>query len=189
MERRAVDIWTISLDEDRALTLSVDEQERAARFHFDKDRLHWSRARSALRSVLSRMLRVAPLEICFRIGDHGKPSIIGNSKIQFSLSHSREWAMIAVTRDVAVGIDLEAIRGNVDIAKLLKRVGESDDPATLDELFHRWTRREARTKAVGGPLMQRPAATVHATDLRAPEGFAASVALDGFEPAPVYQAS
>lgn len=189
MEKRRVDIWTVSLDEARSVLLSPEEQERATRFRFERDRVRWSRARSALRSILSDVVQVTPLEIQFRIGEHGKPSIKDRPETQFSLSHSRGWAMIAVSRGVPVGVDLEAVRDDVAIDRLLKRIGEPHRPAPLAELFQRWTRREARTKALGIPLMEAPFGRVIAIDVIAPAGFAASVALDGFEPVPVYQAS
>ena len=95
--------------------------------------------------------------------------------------------MVAVTRGVPVGIDLEAIRENVDIARLLHRIGETQLTGTKDELFHVWTRREARTKAVGGPLMEIPTADLRVVDITAPPGFAASVALEGTDAEPRYQ--
>src|ERR1700679_2116383 len=49
-----IHVWTIPLDTPgRAEWLSADEATRAARFVFEKDRVRWIRARSALRSVLS----------------------------------------------------------------------------------------------------------------------------------------
>jgi hypothetical protein len=49
-----VDIWRVRLDEparaDEATVLSPDEIGRAGRFHFEKDRIHFARCRTALRS-------------------------------------------------------------------------------------------------------------------------------------------
>jgi hypothetical protein len=71
---------------------------------------------------------------------------------------------------------------DVDIAKLLARIGEPGLEGSTEELFHAWTRREARTKALGLPLMEIPGEGVRAIDIEAPAGFAASVALVGFDP-------
>jgi 4'-phosphopantetheinyl transferase len=182
-----VDIWTIPLDLPRPIVLSPDEQVRANRFRFERDRLHWSRARSALRTTLSCYVCRPPEELQFTFGPHGKPSLDNAGGIEFNISHSRGWAMIAITRGVPVGIDIEAMRENVDIAKLLHRLGETQLTGSQNELFHVWTRREARTKATGGPLMEIPIADLRVIDLAAPEGFAASVALERFDPVPCHR--
>jgi 4'-phosphopantetheinyl transferase len=188
MNHCPVDIWTIPLDAPRPIILSPDEHARANRFRFERDRLHWSHARSALRTTLALYASRPPEELRFTTGEHGKPSLDNVAGIEFNISHSRNWAMIAITRRFPVGIDLEQIRPNLDMAKLLERIGETELTGTKAELFHIWTRREARTKAVGGPLMEIPAADLRITDLKAPEGFAASLALQAEDPAPIYRA-
>jgi len=179
MDRCKVDVWTLALETPRPTLLSPDEQARAARFRFDRDRLRWANARSALRSILAEQLQHDPLGICFALGPHGKPAI---EQLEFNLSHSGGFAMVAVSRDVPVGIDLEQIRESVEIAKLLGRLGEPNQNGSLEELFHRWTRREAKSKALGIPLMQAPQGDLRVVDLTAPHGFAASLALAACDP-------
>lgn len=174
-----MDVWTIALDAPRAAILTEEEARRAARFRFERDRLRWTNARSALRAVLGRRLGAEPLNVQFTFGPHGKPAVKG---VEFNISHSREWAMIAVAGAVPVGIDIEAIREDVDIAKLLRRIGEPGLEGSANELFQAWTRREAKTKALGIPLMEIPCGDVRAIDIEAPPGFAASVALVGWDP-------
>jgi len=178
-----VDIWTVPLDASRPLFLSSAEAERAARFRFEKDRTHWTRARSALREILSSYLSIAPENIEFSYGQNGKPA---TERIEFNLSHARNWALIAVSHGVPTGIDLELIREDVEIGNLLARIGEPETEGEHRELFHTWTRREARTKALGAQLMQVPPPEVCAVDIKAPEGFAASVALVWRTPVPRY---
>jgi 4'-phosphopantetheinyl transferase len=182
-----VDVWTFDLDSARPVVLVGDEVTRAGRFVFEKDRRHWSQARSALRMTLASYLKCTPEAVEFTYGGNGKPAVPARCGVEFNLSHSRGWAMLAVTRGVPVGIDLEAIRESVDIANLLRRVGEADPRGSAAELFHLWTRREARTKALGGRLMLTPEGDLRVADLIAPEGFAASVALQGAEPEPHYR--
>jgi 4'-phosphopantetheinyl transferase len=178
-----VDVWTIDLDAPRTVLLSQDEQDRANRLRFAKDRGRWANARSSLRAVLATCLQVDPLEIGFDLGKHGKPLVKG---VEFNLSHAGGWAMIAVSRCAPVGIDLEAIRDNVDIARLLDRIGETQVTGTSAELFQVWARREARTKAVGGPLMEIPTEDLRVVDLKAPEGFVAALAMLARDPEVTY---
>lgn len=180
-----VDIWTISLSDPRPAILTPEESARAARFHFERDRIHWTAAHSALRIILSRYLNTPPLEITFTTGVHGKPAL-ETGHLEFNLSHSRAWAMVAICSSTPVGIDLEEIRDKVDMAKLLARTGETNLPSGTQALFQRWTERESRTKATGSPLLQQPEANIISVPIQAPAGFAASVALVSAVPQPRY---
>jgi 4'-phosphopantetheinyl transferase len=135
-----------------------------------------------LRATLAHYTECLPEDLYFEIGPHGKPSLREGGAIEFNLSHSGAWAMIAVAHGVPVGVDIERIRPKVDIAALLRRLGESDLPSTIPELFQAWTRREARTKAAGGALFHRPPRCIRALDVMAPHGYAAAIAMVGFEP-------
>ncbi len=182
MQKFPVDVWTVSLATPSPSHLSDEETARASRFKFDDDRIRWTRARSALRVILSRYANEDPARLIFSYNPHGKPSLHPFSDLEFNLSHAGDWAMIAVTRSVPVGVDIERIRPNVDMAPLLRRLGEPVSSGSQSDLYHLWTRREARSKAVGGALFDMPPEDVWAVDLRAPEGYAASLALIGQEP-------
>jgi 4'-phosphopantetheinyl transferase len=180
-------VWLVSLESERDNILSPDEEERAARFRFETDRRRWNRARSALRTILADCTGIPAAEVRFVLGKHGKPSLEQNAGIEFSLSHSGEWAIVAVTRGVPVGIDIERIREGVDMAALLGRLGETDLPETKDGLFRAWTRREAMTKALGGALMEIPSGDFRIGDLEAPPGYAATLVLIGQNPRILYR--
>jgi 4'-phosphopantetheinyl transferase len=171
----------------RPKILSEDEAARAARFRFESDRVRWVRARSALRTILAEYAGDSPDSLSFNYGEHGKPALLLITDLHFNLSHSGDYAMIAVARSAPVGVDIERLRPNIDMAALLRRLGETDLPATVSELYRAWTRREAKTKATGAPLFEKPSLEVRAIDVAAPEGYAASVALVGSEPAVQYR--
>jgi len=185
METRAVDLWTIPLTRECPTHLSADELARANRFRFEEDRIRWIRARSSLRVILASYEGGDPAALVFRYAKHGKPALLSASSIEFNLSHAGDWAMVAVAQAVPVGVDIERLRANVDMAALLRRLGETDLPQTEQELYQVWTRREARTKAEGGPLFTRPADDTCAIDVAAPPGYSASVALAGYQPGKV----
>jgi len=182
MEKYPVDLWTVSLIAPSPTHLSEDETARANRFKFDEDRVRWTRARSSLRLILSRYANEGPAQIVFTIGPHGKPSLHPFSDIEFNLSHAGDWAMIAVTRSVPVGVDIERIRPHVEMAPLLERLGEPVPAGTDQDMYQAWTRREAKSKAIGGALFDKPPANICAVDLEAPAGYAASLALVGYRP-------
>jgi len=102
--------------------------------------------------------------------------------IEFSLSHSGCWAMVAVTSGVPVGVDIERIRSNVNMASVLKRLGEESRFDSQAQFFRAWTRREAITKAVGGALLEAPAGDFRHCYPEAPEGYCAALAVIGRDP-------
>jgi 4'-phosphopantetheinyl transferase len=182
MNKTQVDLWTISLANSSPVHLSEDEIVRASRFRFEEDRIRWTRARSALRLILSRYAGDDPSRLGFIYGAHGKPALLPFSDVEFNLSHAGDWAMIAVAREIPVGVDIERIRPNIDMVQILRRLGEIDLPNEIQQLYQVWTRREAKSKAVGGALFDKPPGNICVVDLTAPAGYAGSVALVGHEP-------
>lgn len=187
MESRAVEVWSIPLIRECATYLSEDEAARAGRFRFEEDRIRWIRARSSLRLILAKYAGGDPASLVFRYGERGKPALLSATRIEFNLSHAGDWAMVAVSGSIPAGVDIERMRANVDMAALLRRLGEADLPSSPMDLYHRWTRREARTKAAGGALFDQPGDDIRAVDIAAPAGYAASVALAGYKPAVEYR--
>jgi len=158
-----VDIWRVSLDHQPASvqstesTLSADEIQRSERFHFDSDKQRFLIAHIALRDILSRYLNCKPNEISFSVNQYGKPKLT-NHKLEFNLSHTGDFALIAVTQEHKVGVDVEHIRSNAGIEGITKRFFSQNEISELMALpsnqrvtgfFNCWTRKEAYIKAQG----------------------------------------
>src|SRR5437868_5611737 len=65
-----IDIWRVHLEKpakggSEIGILAADEIARADRFHFEKDRVHFTRCRLALRFLLTEYIAVPPHEIRF----------------------------------------------------------------------------------------------------------------------------
>jgi 4'-phosphopantetheinyl transferase len=144
-----------------------------------------------LRETLASYLGCEPLDVVFSYGPHGKPAVENNAGLQFNLSHSGDWTLIGVSREIEIGVDIERIRENVDIAALLRRVGETDVPdaarASPLQLYRRWAGREAASKAMGAPLFARPDARVCIAEIDAPAGYAAALGMVDFWPEAIYR--
>ncbi len=141
-------------------TLSADEKTRAERFFFEKNREYFIIAHGVLRAILGGYLNRAPESLSFRHGSHGKPSLDGGT-IRFNMSHSHEIALYAVTRGREVGIDIERIRFDVEVAEVAERFFSRREAAMIRALpaevqrqafFNCWTRKEAYIKARGEGL-------------------------------------
>ena len=148
-------------------TLTEDELSRAERFYVREVREHYIVARGILRTILGRYLHTAPQQLCFSYNVYGKPALIAtgdDETLRFSVSHSHGLALYAVTRDRAVGIDLEYIRAEVEPEAIASRFFTRREnealrayPAGLrrSAFFSGWTRKEAYLKARGDGLSLR----------------------------------
>src|SRR4029077_5239132 len=104
--------------------LSPDEQERAARFHFERDRQYFCATRAALRSLLAAYLKAPPLELSFQYSDKGKPGLDSrylSCGIEFNVSHSGGLALLGFTLNRHIGGDIEKIRNDVDCESIARR--------------------------------------------------------------------
>jgi 4'-phosphopantetheinyl transferase len=162
-----VHVWSVSLDQaqsqmaNAAATLCPEEQARARRFHFERDRNRFVVARGSLRLLLGRYLRVSPSEIIFDYSARGKPSLAntsGRGSVHFNLAHSGGLALIAVMRVAELGVDVEQSRLVEDAGAIAQRFFSARESAILRSLappemqavfFNLWTRKEAWLKATG----------------------------------------
>ena len=121
----------------------------------------------ALHGLLAAYLACRPDELRLARESGGKPYLPGHRhEIQFNLSHSRDMALVAVSRSFQVGIDIETRRTIDDPLRLARRVMSATELAELEALplDHRcgqflrlWTRMEARQKALGLGVFSAPA--------------------------------
>lgn len=168
LDPRAVHVWFCELSRyadcqvSFAAQLSDDERTRGARFAFERDRQRFILSHGLLRLLLSRYTHMEAGQIQFATGPHGKPAVTGPSVasggIRFSLSHSGEYALVAVARGREVGVDVEVRKAERECLKLAARFfapAESQTIASLhgdaqQRLFYRfWTAKEAYLKGRG----------------------------------------
>jgi 4'-phosphopantetheinyl transferase len=168
MEDWAIHVWGFSLDGSRSFVercrswLSEDERGRAARFISQQDQLRFVLAHGGLRAVLGRYLGLGPDAVELDRSEAGKPFVRkerrGQSAITFNMSHAHGRALIAVSKGREVGVDLERIRSDVEVAKLSERYFAPSEQASIMELaqelraprfFRYWVAKEAVLKAQG----------------------------------------
>jgi 4'-phosphopantetheinyl transferase len=160
-------IWLAFLDQPSAIleylayTLSSDEDTRAQRYRFAVDSNRFIARRGILRVILGHYLALAPYQLQFYYGIHGKPKLTqdcGGHSLRFNVSHSYGLALYAVTRDREVGIDIECRRSIPEATDIADKLFSTSESLTLrsapssgqEEVFLKyWTFKEAYLKAHG----------------------------------------
>jgi 4'-phosphopantetheinyl transferase len=194
----------------RAL-LSADERARADRFRQDGDVARFVGGRGALRRILGERTGQDPHDLVFVEGDGRKPALRDHPDVQFNLSHSGDYVLIALG-DAPLGVDIEAMR-EIDWRALAKMnfhpseraaiKAQDEDDAARAAFFQFWAHKEAFLKATGIGLTDRltdisiplgggrvaaPAELSrddwYATPLPAPEGYKASLVTRDAQAAP-----
>ncbi|MCG6497859.1 4'-phosphopantetheinyl transferase superfamily protein [Kitasatospora sp. A2-31] len=169
-----VDLWIIPTDQpDGALAelhplLDLDERARAAGPDPAPGR-RFTVVRGAVRQLVAERLGVAPTELGWRYGRHGKPEPVdgrgpAGGRLGVSWSASGALAVLALAERRQVGADVEEIRDARVASRIAHRyfpgreaelLAAAPTPAARAERFTElWCRREACVKAYGGRLVQ-----------------------------------
>jgi 4'-phosphopantetheinyl transferase len=173
------------------------------------DRRRFIVAHAAVRHIVGRRVGVPAEQLRWSIGAHGKPEVRGTGEgLRVNLSHSGGLCMVAVTDARPVGVDIQSLVADATATALGRRyfpaaearlVHAAPDGGGPAALFARlWARKEAVVKAAGTRLALGLAVPVHGacpltvemeedgvpgsyrvTDVAAPEGYRAAVALAG----------
>lgn len=165
-----IHVWKASLDQPTSLihtlgeTLSMEEKNRAERFHFEQDRKRFIACRGILRAILAGYLTVDPNLVRFSYGKYGKPALSDTFKkerIRFNLSHSEGLALYVFTLKREIGVDIEHIQDIPEIERIADQffsVSENFVFSALPEnkkkraFFKYWTSKESFIKAKGESL-------------------------------------
>jgi len=143
--------------------LSDEERARAGRFRTDALRNRYVAAHAGLRRLIERQFGVPAAGQLFTCNELGKPSLLGRSDVRSNISYSGDYALIGLSQDREIGVDLEAGRPIEDALELAAIHYTPRERSALqralakstshDEGFLRvWVRKEACVKALGQGL-------------------------------------
>lgn len=170
IDRNTVHVWrayfqpTLICDREFLDSISKDEMERAQRFIRQSDRDRYIFSHGLLRSLLSAYVDCAPQQIVLEAKQYHKPFLVcpdSSNDFRFNLSHSEDMVLIAITREVEVGIDVEYMRRFPDALRIVNSTFSVDERCFLNSLppedfeeafFTCWTSKEAFLKGIGKGL-------------------------------------
>jgi 4'-phosphopantetheinyl transferase len=171
-------VWKVHLDQPDDWhwwhVLSDAERERAQRLATPTEQRRFMVAHAALRSILGRLCGVRAGLLGFESEPAGRPYLALPGRpppLDFNLSHSGEWALVAVAPPAwRVGVDIELIRPDLDYIGMARRIYQpmevdyllrADPAQRRNEYFQFWSAKEAYVKAVGVGLSGMPDVLVH----------------------------
>lgn len=164
-----IDVWMLSTNQSAETQLAAEkcledgEITQAAKFLRPELRTRFILRRAGMRQVLARYLGLAPGDLRFEYSLLGKPKLASRNEIdlQFNMSHSGEWAAIAVCVGSRIGIDIERVRKVENAAGIVERFYSPEEwlffsklsECEKDKVFLKtWTCKEAYIKATGEGL-------------------------------------
>ena len=154
------------LDLDRpqlaALFRVLDDAEklRSAEYRFDRDRNRFIARRGQLRCFLAELTGYKPEDLPIRQMVCGKP-YLADIALNFSIAHSHDLCLCAVSDRAAIGCDLERCNpalASPDVSAAFFAQAENsaltqlDGRARVDGFFRLWTCKEAFVKGTGRGL-------------------------------------
>lgn len=140
-------------------TLNAEELARANRFLHADVRRRFVVCRGKLRRVLAHALAQQPTDLSFRYEQWGKPRLVdgGLPQLHFNVSHSGEWAFIALARS-PVGVDVEVLNDRINYRAIASQILTTREAQVWDHLpmadrarvtMQLWVCKEALLKAMG----------------------------------------
>ncbi len=145
--------------------LLPEETVRMKQFAHPKDKLRYALGHTTLRKLLCWYTECPKEEICIINAPHGKPYWKNPSQypsVEFNLSHSGDWILLAFSLDYFLGVDTERIDTGKNLEKLaqrfyhpqeIKQYQNMDDSHKVSLFFHCWTIKEAYLKGLGEGLL------------------------------------
>ncbi len=136
------------------LALPPWRREKALSYRFDKDRYTCAKAYLLLKELLSVRYGITE-DVEFGYGPYGKPFLKSFPELHFNFSHCPKAVFCAVA-DVPIGVDVEEIRNDEDVAREVFSEHERTQikNAEIPEIrfTEYWTRKESYLKLLGTGL-------------------------------------
>ena len=140
------------------VTLSAAEQVRHGRFLAVGPAQAYAGAHLFLRAVLSYYVGQPPAVLALDVDARQKPVLTSGPLLWFNLSYRTKWALLAISNQCEVGVDVEEIWPVTGAEDLVCQLFSSAERAVLHAakgvawwaLFYAiWTRKEAWAKMLG----------------------------------------
>ncbi len=144
--------------------LNPEEQQRLQRYTHQRAQQQFLATRGRLKQLLASYTGIAPSDIQFETGQYGKPRLAGTTiddGLVFNVSHSDAMALIVISTNCALGIDIERIHSRHNLQGMAQRCfsnqelsswNQLTEPHKTTQFYAYWCAKEAFLKATGRGL-------------------------------------
>lgn len=156
-------IWSYEVDENEYHLektdplLSEEEKIRCSKYINEAEKIRYTCNHRFVRKVLAKYLNLPAAHVEFSVAELGKP-FVKNSNLFFSYSYRTTFALLAISKEHEVGVDIEKIKVLQDAPTFAsfsfserekEIIFKSAAENFQDTLFTFWTFKEAIIKALG----------------------------------------
>ncbi len=170
LEPSTIHVWQVDLElmdgdyQQLKDALNPEEQQRLQRYTHQQAQQQFLATRGRLKQLLAGYLGIPPSSIKFELGEHGKPRLVGtmiDCGLVFNVSHSGAVALIAISNNRALGIDVESINSRHNLQGMAQRCfshqeqnnwNQLAEPLKTNQFYAYWCAKEAFLKATGRGL-------------------------------------
>ncbi len=157
-----IDIYVLNLNNFNALealnTLPLEVRDYASDLKLERKRVEYIASQWLRYKLLSERSGVAITNLQFSKTSNGRPFLV-NSMIDFNISHTRDYVVIAIGKGQRVGIDVQTKKEKVDVLAIAKQyfakseydliAAKKGDSAQRDVFYWLWAYKEASLKLTG----------------------------------------
>jgi len=138
--------------------LNLQERQYLERFRHSADQRRFALSRACLKQLLGPHLDIAPEAVRLQYTSRGKPELApgsGAGKVHFNVSHASRYALLAISGQGPLGIDIEQQNHNRPLDALALQLLSPDEharhtlPLSAPDFYRYWTAKEAICKALG----------------------------------------
>lgn len=143
------------------------ERKKAQAFYFEKDREQFVVVRGLLKTLTSKILNIKNTYISITYNENGKPllKVKGSvSPLVFNVSHSHDYAYIALALEDELGVDIEKVDSERKWKEILEKnftkkekkyvFSISQEEEQRRRFYQLWTLKEAIVKCEGQGLFK-----------------------------------
>ena len=117
--------------------LNPEEIRRLQRYTHQRAQQQFLATRGRLKQLLAGYTGIAPRDIQFETGQYGKPRLAGTTiddGLVFNVSHSGAMALIAISTNCALGIDIERINTRHNLQGMAQRCFSNQELRSWNQL-------------------------------------------------------
>ena len=157
-----IDVYVLNLscfDEKKALAILPDKiVNDALRLKLERKRIEYIASQWLRYKLLSEFIGVHVKELVFAETKTGRPFLKGEM-VDFNISHTRNYAVIAIAKAQRIGIDVQTKKEKIDVLAIAKQyfamseyeliASRLDGPLRRNVFYWLWAYKEATLKLTG----------------------------------------